>query len=109
MIKLNSLIIIFGCFLLIDCLKEENTDIELTLNGLFDKNIGKKGTVVIRGRPSPDINIIDTSKTVRFQLRLTSGEYFIVLVAVSLKLKEKTYIHFVTLTKKFPPEIILLI
>ena len=42
MIKLNSLIIIFGFFLLIDCLKEENTDIELTLIGLFDKNIGKK-------------------------------------------------------------------
>ena len=70
------MIIIFGCFLLIDCLKEENTDIELTLIGLFDKNIGKKWTVVIRGRPSPDINIIDTSKTVRLQLRLTSGEKF---------------------------------
>ena len=78
MIQLKSLIIILGCFLLIDCLKEENTDVTLSLNGFFKDNIGKKATLAIYSSSSTQDfnNIIDTSKKVRFQLSLTSGEKY---------------------------------
>ena len=72
--KLKSLIIIFGYFLLIDCLKEENIDVTVNLYGLYDEHIGKKGTVVIICTPTLDFTIVDTSKTVRFQLSLTNGK-----------------------------------
>ena len=75
--KLKSLLIIFDCFLLINCLKEENTDVTVNLYGLYDEHIGKKGTVVIVCTPALDFPIVDTSKTVRFQLSITNGKNYL--------------------------------
>ena len=77
MARYKSLIIILGCFFLIDCLKETNIDVSLILYGFHDEYIGKKGTAVIRTRTdSQELNIIDTSKTVGFQLNVTNEEKF---------------------------------
>ena len=75
--KLKSLLIIFDCFLLINCLKEENTDVTVNLYGLYDEHIGKKGTVVLECTPALDFPIVDTSKKVRFQLSITNGKNYL--------------------------------
>ena len=69
---LTNLIIILGAFFLINCLKEENTDVTITINSLDEKKIGRKGTVVINAYSS-DFNIIDTSKTISFKSKFTNG------------------------------------
>ena len=107
--KLKSLLIIFDCFLLINCLKEENTDVTVNLYGLYDEHIGKKGTVVIVCTPALDFPIVDTTKTVRFQLSITNGKNYLSVGCGFFKTEEKTYMYFATLTKQFLLEIILLI
>ena len=69
---LTNLIIILGAFFLINCLKEENIDVTITINSLDEKKIGRKGTVVINAYSS-DFNIIDTSKTISFKSKFTNG------------------------------------
>ena len=72
--KSNLLIILVGCFLFINCLKEENTDITITLQKIYDNNLGKKGTIAIYSSANPDFSFTDTSKSIKFQSKLKNQE-----------------------------------
>ena len=103
MTKLKSVIIILGCFLLIDCLKEENTDVTITLNGFYTEYIAKKATVVIYTMSSTqDFNIIDTSKKVRFQLSLTNGENSYSVGCGFFRAKEENLFIFCNVDEEMP-------
>ena len=61
-------IIFISCFLLIDCLKEKNRDIKITLNEVIDSYLGKKGTLIIKSTPDiSDFDFKDTTKSILFQ------------------------------------------
>ena len=67
--------LLIGCFLFIDCLKEENVDVTITLNSITDANLGKKGTIAIESRTDiSSFNFIDTTKSIFFFSDLTNGE-----------------------------------
>ena len=72
--KSNLLIILVVFFLFIDCLKEENADVTISLYQIFDNNLGKKGTIIIYGRANPDFTFTDTSKSIKFQSKLKNQE-----------------------------------
>ena len=72
--KSNLLIILVGCFLFINCLKEENADITITLQGIYNSNLGKKGTIAIFSLASADFTFTDTSKSIKFQSKLKNQE-----------------------------------
>ena len=61
MLKLKSLLLIFVCLICIECLKEDLTNVEIEISSIYDKYIGKKGTIVIGITPSSGFTIEDTS------------------------------------------------
>ena len=70
----NIHFIFLGCILLINCLKEENRDVTITLRYIHDEYIGKKGTIAIESASDiSDFDYIDTSKTILFQSYLVNG------------------------------------
>ena len=70
----NIHFIFLGCILLINCLKEKNRDVTITLRYIHDEYIGKKGTIAIESASDiSDFDYIDTSKTILFQSYLVNG------------------------------------
>ena len=54
----SKLFILFvGCFLLINCLKEENTNVIITLNEVTNNDLGKKGTIIIASTPDSTFDL----------------------------------------------------
>ena len=73
--KSKLFFLLIGCFFFIDCLKEENSEVTITLNSITDSNLGKKGTIIIGSRANiPDFNFIDTTKSIFFLSDITNGE-----------------------------------
>ena len=71
----SKLLILFvGCFLLINCLKEENTNVIITLNEVTNNDLGKKGTIVILSTPDSTFDFIDTTKTTKFKSKLINNK-----------------------------------
>ena len=72
---LKSVFIIFCCFLLVQCLKEEKKDITVYLIRIYEKNIGRKGTVVLEvDRLDESLDFTDTSKTTYFKANISNNE-----------------------------------
>ena len=63
-----------GCFLFIDCLKEEKTDVTNSLNSIYNNNLGKKGTILIKSSYYPSFTFFDTSKSILFKSKLKNNE-----------------------------------
>lgn len=75
MSTLKSVFIIFGCFLLVHCLKEEKTEIIVYLERIYDKNIGRKGTVIVEVFSElKNVDFTDTSKTTYFKANISNNE-----------------------------------
>ena len=72
--KSNLLIILVGCFLFIDCLKEESAEVTITLAEIIRNDLGKKGTIAIYSSANPDFSFTDTSKSIKFQSKLKNQE-----------------------------------
>ena len=73
--KSKLFFLLIGCFFFIDCLKEENSEVTITLNSITDSNLGKKGTIIIGSRANiTDFNYIDTTKSIFFLSDITNGE-----------------------------------
>ena len=54
----SKLFILFvGSFLLINCLKEENTNVIITLNEVTNNDLGKKGTIIIASTPDSTFDL----------------------------------------------------
>ena len=71
----SKLFILFiGSFLLINCLKEENTNVIITLNEVTNNDLGKKGTIIISSTPDSTFNFIDTSKATNFKSKLINNK-----------------------------------
>ena len=69
---LKTLIFILGYFLSINCLKEKNNPITISLVNLYEGYTGKKGTIVIKVDTTQAFdNIKDTSKSTCFNAKIT--------------------------------------
>ena len=56
--RIKILILIFGCFLSVICLRDKNEEITIIIRKLYDNFTGKKGTLVIEVEESTlDIKI----------------------------------------------------
>ena len=72
--ELKLFILFVGSFLLINCLKEENTNVIITLNEVTNNDLGKKGTIVILSTPDSTFDFIDTTKTTKFKSKLINNK-----------------------------------
>ena len=69
MSKINSLALLLSCFIVVNNLILESTNVTITLDRLYEKYTGKKGTIVIESFSKLDI--IDTTRNIYFKSKIS--------------------------------------
>ena len=73
MSRLKILILIFGCFLSVICLRDKNEKIIINISDLYEENMGKKGTLVLEVAES-SMDIENTSKDTCFNTQISNEQ-----------------------------------
>ena len=70
MSKINSLALLLSCFIVVNNLILDSTNVTITLDRLYEKYTGKKGTIAIESFSKFDI--IDTTRNIYFKSKISN-------------------------------------
>jgi len=71
---IKFLLLISTALLFVQCLREENTDLSISIGDVYEKNIGKKGSVILETYEEDLPDIFDTKRDISFTLNISNDE-----------------------------------